>query len=509
MLGVNVSFVLLLFAIGVVSATAPMIAQDLGRQRHAVREPRRTVRQGFWVALLLGLPATVILWQIAPILALLRQEPALIVAAEDYVHAAMWGFVPALWFVVLRNFIASLERPRAAMVIMLIGVSFNAIAAYGLIFGRLGLPALGLAGAGLAAALTNIFLVRGPARLHPDRPALSALPRAGAFLPPRLGAFPRDLPHRPADRSDAGRRGGALHVRCTVQGWISSEAVAAHAIALQCAALAFMVPLGLSQATTVRVGLAFGSASPRGVKLAGTTGAGHRLRLHAGHGADHVVGATPGIVGLFIDAADPSNRARGAGRGSHAFLAIAALFQIFDGGQVIGAGALRGLKDTRWPMLFAGIAYWAVGMVCAVGLGFGVGLGGLGVWLGLAAGLAVAAGLMIGRFYRLQARVAGRARLAASGGPGVVFAFEQRKAKGRPRGQGHHQLRCDRQHHQARPASGPADHAGADRGCRDRGGGCRCLDRPHPCTTRRPARRPWSSRSIARWSSGSGQAAST
>jgi MATE family multidrug resistance protein len=85
-----------------------------------------------------------VLWHIGPVLRLLGQDPALIAAAEPFVHAAMWGFVPALWFVVLRNFIASLERPRAAMVIMLIGVSFNAIAAYGLIFGRLGLPALGL-----------------------------------------------------------------------------------------------------------------------------------------------------------------------------------------------------------------------------------------------------------------------------------------------------------------------------------------------------------------------------
>ena len=118
-LGVNVSFVLLLFAIGVVIATAPMIAQDLGRKRHAVREPRRTVRQGFWVALALGLPASLILWHIAPILTLLRQDPALIAAAERYVRAAMWGFVPALWFVVLRNFIAALERPRAGMVVTL------------------------------------------------------------------------------------------------------------------------------------------------------------------------------------------------------------------------------------------------------------------------------------------------------------------------------------------------------------------------------------------------------
>ena len=101
------------------------------------------------------------------------------------------------------------------------------------------------------------------------------------------------------------------------------------------------------------------------------------------------------------------------------FLGIAALFQIFDGGQVIGAGALRGLKDTRWPMLFAAIAYWLVGMAMAFGLGFGVGLGGVGIWLGLALALAVAAGLMIGRFI-LQGRSCG----ARAGGKGAWRSTE-------------------------------------------------------------------------------------
>jgi MATE family, multidrug efflux pump len=413
-LGVNVSFVVLLFAIGVVGATAPMIAQDLGRHPHAVREPRRTVRQGFWVALLLGLPASVILWQIAPILAFLRQDPALVAAAEDYVHAAMWGFVPALWFIVLRNFIASLERPRAGMVIMLIGVSLNAIAAYGLIFGRLGLPALGLWGAGIAAALTNVFLF---------------VALLGFILIDRrfrryyiLGRFWR------ADWSrlcEIFRIGLPIGVTLIMEvglfagsgfliGAISTAQLAAHQIALQCAAVTFMVPLGLAQAATVRVGRAAGRRDPPGVLRAGTMaliiGCGFMLAMAL------IMWSVPqSIVGLFIDAADPANRA--VVQAAVTFLAVAALFQIFDGGQVIGAGALRGLKDTRWPMVFAAVAYWLVGMACAVGLGLGAGLGGLGVWLGLAAGLAVAAGLMIARFYLLQGRVAGRIRpLAASGG---------------------------------------------------------------------------------------------
>jgi MATE family multidrug resistance protein len=398
-LGVNVSFVLLLFSIGVVAATAPMMAHDLGRRRHAVREPRRTIRQGFWVALALGLPAWAVLWNIVPVLRLLHQDPVLVGAAEAYVHAAMWGFVPALWFVVLRNFIAALERPRAAMVVMLLGVGFNALGAYALIFGAFGLPALGLQGAGIAAALTNGGLF------------LSLL---GYVLIDRRFRRYRILGH--LWRPDWVRMGEIFRVGLPIGialimevglfasagflvGLIGRAELAAHQIALQCASVAFMVPLGLGQAATVRVGLAAGSGDRAGVMRAGLTA------LAIG-GLFMTATATlmwtrpEAIIGLFIDAHAPAN-ARVL-RLAVTFLAIAALFQIFDGGQVIGMGALRGLKDTRWPMAIAALAYWVVGIGLAVGLAFGLGLGALGVWIGLAAALAVAATLLVGRFIALQ-----------------------------------------------------------------------------------------------------------
>jgi multidrug resistance protein, MATE family len=405
-LGVNVVFVLLLFSIGVVAATAPMIAQDLGRRRHAVREPRRTVRQGLWMGLALSLPASLVLWHIAPLLHLLRQDPELIAGAESYVRAAMWGFGPALWFIVLRNFIASLERPRAAMVITLIGVSLNAIAAYGLIFGRLGLPALGLAGAGIAAALTNVFLFvsllgfvlidRQFRRFH----VLGHLWRADWVRFREI--FRIGLPIGVTLVMEVGLFASAGFL----MGLIGTAELAAHQIALQCASVSFMVPLGLAQAATVRVGLAAGAGHVEGVQRAGITALamGGLFMLAM---ATVMWTAPAAIVGLFIDTGDPANAAVvGA---AAMFLAIAALFQIFDGGQVIGAGALRGLKDTRWPMAFAAVAYWGVGMSLAVGLGFGVGWGGLGIWIGLAAALAVAALLMVARFISLQRRLAAAA----------------------------------------------------------------------------------------------------
>lgn len=400
-LGVNVMFVLLLFSIGVVAATAPMIAQDLGRRRHAVREPRRTIRQGLWVALGLTLPAWLLLWNIAPLLHLFRQEPALIAEAEPYVHAAMWGFLPALWFVVLRNFIASLERPRAGMVVMFGGVVLNALGNYALIFGEFGMPALGLQGAGIATALTNLFLFgallgfvlidRRFRRYHilgrlwrPDRARLLEIFRIGlpigATLVMEVGLF-----------AAAG----------FLMGLIGTAQLAAHQIALQCASVSFMVPLGLAQAATVRVGLFAGARDGPGIRRAGLAalaiGGAFMLAMAL------VMWTAPlALTGLFIDTADPANAP--VVRAAVTFLAIAALFQLFDGGQVIGAGALRGLKDTRWPMAFAAVAYWAVGMSLALGLGFGLGWGGPGIWLGLAAALAVAASLMIGRFVALQRR---------------------------------------------------------------------------------------------------------
>ena len=402
-LGVNVMFVLLLFSIGVVAATAPMVAQDFGRRRHAVREPRRTIRQGLWVALALGLPALLLLWNIAPLLQLLRQDPALIPGAEAYVHAAMWGFVPGLWFVVLRNFIASLERPRAGMVIMLIGVTVNAIAAYGLIFGRLGLPALGLRGAGIAAALTNVFLFvsllgyilidRQFRRFH----ILGHLWRADWARFREI--FRIGLPIGMTLVMEVGLFAAAGFL----MGLIGTAELAAHQIALQCASVTFMVPLGLAQAATVRVGLAAGAGHAQGVLRAGITALllGSLFMLAT---ATVMWTAPAALAGLFIDATDPANAA--VVRAAVLFLAIAALFQIFDGGQVIGAGALRGLKDTRWPMAFAAVAYWGVGMSLAIGLGFGLGWGGLGIWIGLAASLAVAAALMVARFLALQRRLA-------------------------------------------------------------------------------------------------------
>jgi multidrug resistance protein, MATE family len=289
------------------------------------------------------------------------------------------------------------------MVIMLIGVSFNATAAYGLIFGRLGLPALGLQGAGIAATLTNLFLFVGLLGFILHDRQFRRFRILGRLWRPDwtrfLEIFWIGLPIGVTLVMEVGLFAAAGFLI----GLIGKAELAAHQIALQCASVAFMVPLGLAQAATVRVGLAAGGGDAPGVRRAGIAAL-IMGGVFMAATATMMWTAPHALVGLFIDTADPANAP--VVQAAVVFLAVAAAFQLVDGGQVIGAGALRGLKDTRWPMVFAGLAYWVVGMSLAVGLGFGAGLGGLGIWIALAVALAVAATLMIGRFVILERRLA-------------------------------------------------------------------------------------------------------
>ena len=187
---------------------------------------------------------------------------------------------------------------------------------------------------------------------------------------------------------------GVFALAAYFMGWIGAPAVAAHAVALQIAALTFMIPLGLGQAATVRVGLAVGRGDETGVTRAGWTS----WVLGVGFMGTMAIGiwAFPrDLVTLFLD--DVPSNAVVIGL-AVSFLRVAAAFQLVDGAQVIGAGMLRGLHDTRWPLLFALFGYWIVGLGIGAWLAFGRDWQGVGIWIGLAAGLAVVAALMLVRW---------------------------------------------------------------------------------------------------------------
>jgi MATE family multidrug resistance protein len=388
----------LLFAVGVVTAVAPLVAQARGARRP--REVRRAVRQGLWVTAAISAPLMLLLWYVRPILAALGQDPAVLVGSQTFMHAFVWGLLPATGFVVLRCFVSAFGRTRAVIAVTFAGVGLNAVLNYGLVFGRFGLPRLELLGSGLASSLVNagmfLALLAYAVRARPFR-RYAVLGRSwqpdGAMFRTILQL---GLPIGLAILLEVAMFSSAV----LLMGLIGTLQVAAHQVTIQLAAAAFMIPLGIGHAATLRVGLAFGGGDPAGVRRAGLVACGlgtvfTTLSALAFWFVPHL------LVGPFLDASDPE--ARIVAGMAIAFLQIAALFQLVDGLQVIGASALRGMSDTRIPMLYAGIGYWLVGFPSCALLAFPLGLGGAGIWFGLAIGLAATAALMMTRFWRLSA----------------------------------------------------------------------------------------------------------
>ena len=394
-LGHNLAMIFAIFCMGLMTATAPMMASEKGRRPHSVRDIRRTVRQGFWSALAVMVPIWAILWNAEAILLAAGQQPDLAADAAIFVRAYMWSILPFICFLVLRNFVAALERPIFAMVVSLGAVIANAVINYGLILGNYGLPQLGLLGAGIGSTITNLLqlaVMLAVVSLHPKFRRYKLLGRWWRADWPRFREIWRlGLPIGVT----MGFEGGVFAIAILLMGLINEASVAAHAIALQIASLTFMVPMGLAQAATVRVGFAYGRRDPLGITRAGWTGFGLGTGFMAVMAL--LIYSFPGaLIGIFITPVDVEtaqvfNLAVG-------FLSVAAIFQIVDGAQVVGAGMLRGLHDTKVPMFFAAFGYWVVGIGVGTWLAFRQGWDGIGVWTGLATGLAVVSILMLARW---------------------------------------------------------------------------------------------------------------
>ena len=396
-LGANLYFAPMIFGLGLVLAVVPMIAFELGRKRHSVRDVRRTVRQGLWLAVIVAVPIWLLLWHSETILLAMGQDPALSAEAGRYVRTMQWSTLPFYWFIVLRSFIQALERPGWALAVVLTAVVFNAFANWCLIFGNLGMPALGIAGSGLAHTLSSLLLLVGIVAVvlldrrfrryrllgrvwRADWPRFRELLRLGL---PIAGIMTFEVT--------------IFNAAALLMGLIDAVSLAAHAIAIQLASISFMVPMGISQAATVRVGRAFGAGNDDGVTRSGWCA----FMLGVGFmtcTAALMIAAPHLLIAAFIDTADPANAP--VIELAVSFLAMAALFQIVDGAQAVGSGMLRGLKDTTVPMIYAAIGYWGVGMPLGAALAFLTPLRGVGIWIGLSGGLAVVAVLLVGRWLR-------------------------------------------------------------------------------------------------------------
>lgn len=400
-LGVNLYVACLIFGMGLVTAAAPMIARERGRRFNSVRDVRRTVRQAMWAAALMVLPMWALLWNAEAVLVFLGQDPALAADAQSFVRFLMWGLLPAFLYFVLRNFLAAMERPLWSLIVAVCAVIFNALVNTCLIFGvpAIGLPPLGLVGAGIGSACTILLEFTGLALIVARHPRFRRYHLFGRFWRadwPRFREVWRiGLPIAVTLTLEVGIFNAAVFL----MGIIGTASLAAHQIAIQIAALSFMVPMGLGQAVTVRVGHAWGRKDPDGIARAGWTA--FALGTAFMSLMALLMWAVPReLVSIFIDTDAPANRA--VVPLAVSFLALAALFQIFDGAQAVGAGMLRGLHDTRIPMLYALFGYWVVGLGVAVWLGFGLDWQGVGIWTGLASGLAVVAVLMLARWTRRE-----------------------------------------------------------------------------------------------------------
>lgn len=389
-----VSFtILLLVSSAIVSAVSPLVAEAYGANQPKMVEC--VVRQGLWLAIILGMPISLIIFHAKSLLLLFGQDASVVTLTQEYLQAIAYGFLPAVAFAVLRNFVTGVSQPRPIMVIVIFGTFLNIAANYVLMFGKLGLPALGLGGIGWGSTLSFwsmlialLVYIKTEKTLkkyqifrnfhHFDRQIFGELLHIG--LP--IGIL-------------TAVEAGLFTVTTFLMGKLGTTTLAAHQIALQTAATTFTVALGISFATTVRVGQEVGQQNVKGSRLAGYVG------ISLGGIFMALMGLLfwlmpERIVSLYLDINNPANSQ--VVTEAKALLKVAAFFQIADGIQVNAVGALRGLKDTKIPMLIGIFAYWGIGFTSGYLLGLKLGFGGVGLWWGLAVALAVASVVLTWRF---------------------------------------------------------------------------------------------------------------
>ena len=382
---------------GPVMALAPVIAHVIGADRSDTDNVRRAFRMGFWVAALITLPGIVFLLFSDAILRGLDQPDVLVVRAVPYIYALLPGMVFSFFFLALRQFTTALLRPRIALYVMLFGIIVNALGNYALIYGHWGFPRLELVGSGIASSFATFtqFILLGVIVLR-DK-GFRRYRVWEKFFEADWAKF-KELFHLGLPLGGTmGFEMAFFSAAVPMMGLLGIAEVAAHQIAINVASLSFMVPLGIAMAGTVRVGLFAGARDHAGLVCAGWSCMGLGTVLQIVFAVLFWVFPKE-IVGLYLAVEDPAN--------AHvvelatSFLRIAAIFQAFDALQVTGVATLRGLKDTRVPMMLAGIGYWLIGFPACVGLGFGLGWRGEGIWYGFVVGLAAAGIAMALRFAR-------------------------------------------------------------------------------------------------------------
>ena len=384
---------------GLTGACAPLIAAELGRRGPAVREVRRTVRMGLWVSVGFGLLGMGIGFAGEAILLATGQDPQIAALSGQFLAILSWAMIPMILASVFRIFVAALGKPGYATAITLLALGTNIIGNWVLVFGNLGAPALGLEGSALSSLITSLAMIAAYVVVIRRDRTLRRYHILGRWWRPEWQRLRQIMligsPIALTVLAEAGLFSGAA----LLMGRIGPVELAAHTLALNLAALTFQIPFGIAQAATIRVGYHFGAQDSAAAGRAGWSALVVSV-LFMGVMAAVMMLAPRFILSLYVDSAAPQNAAMVAF--AVQYLLVAAAFQLFDGAQAVAAGALRGLQDTRMPLLIALFGYWMVGFVIAIWLGFYTPLQGTGVWIGLAVGLVVVAALLSWRWHRRE-----------------------------------------------------------------------------------------------------------
>jgi MATE family multidrug resistance protein len=372
------------FGVGVLLGIDPLLNQAQGaRDRNAFR---RSVQRGFLLAAVLMVPSTALLLPIGPIVSLLGQPAEIVPLAAAYAHISIPGLLPFYGWVVLRLTLQAMGRLRPIVATVVVVNLFNLVADWVLVFGVGPVPQLGPIGSAWASTIarTLLFVIL----LVVDRwdlwPLLRFDPEAIRLRPlvrtARLGlpiGFQLQLEIF------------AFTVIALLMGGMGTTIMAAHQVAINLASLTFMVPLGVAQATAVRVGNAIGADNSGSARRAASSG----LVLGAGFmtlTAVLFIGLPEGLARAYTSVSEVMTLAA-------TLIPIAGFFQVFDGLQVVAAGVLRGAGDTRAPLVVNLIGFWLIGLPASLLLGFALDLGPQGLWWGLVVGLGAVSVFLLAR----------------------------------------------------------------------------------------------------------------
>jgi MATE family multidrug resistance protein len=399
-LGLQLLFTPMFWGMGAITATGAVGAQAHGAgNAEAVSE---SMRQGFLMATLLSVPVMLLVLGALPILPLFYEDAEVVRQVRGIIF---WGlpWIPLVyWFTVIRNFVTVMRRPNIVTVCAIAGLPVAALSNYVFMYGNWGAPELGVAAVGLGGslvALLHLVIIVAYVQWVPQLRRYRIFARLLHIdVKMMVELFTVGVPIAMAYLFET----GLFFTVTFLMGVISTDALSAHNVVLNVCAVTFMIPYALSQAATVRVGYAVGAGQRDAARRAGYAA------VWLGIGWMVLAAATmlsvPGLLtSIYLDLSDPANAA--ATELAASLFVIAAIFQIVDGTQVTTQGALRGLKDTKVPMVLCGLGYWVFGLGSGVTMGFVMGFGAKGLWWGLAVGLAVSATLLYLRWRRLSGRL--------------------------------------------------------------------------------------------------------